>query len=484
VREVLLAEPSDFDAWRNHARALIAMGVSPGGVVWSVGEGTLFPADDRSEAVATSPAFTVPPRFIALARDVVCHRNAERFALLYRLLWRLRHEGAQILGDAFDRDVARADKMAKAVRREEHHMHAFVRFREVATDNGSSYVAWFEPEHHVLARAAPFFVRRFSGMRWSILTPTRSAHWDGGALFFGPGARRSDAPVEDALEETWRAYYRSIFNPARLNPVRMRAELPRRYWRDLPEAREIRPLIADAITRHEAMLAAGPTSAVERRGYSAPAEAVPPEGTLAALRLAAATCRACPLHAGATQTVFGEGPIDAEVMLVGEQPGDSEDLEGRPFVGPAGQLLDRALAEAGLDRRRLYVTGAVKHFKYLVRGKRRIHQRPNAGEIDRCRWWLDQERALVKPRLVVAMGASAARGVLGRAVPVTRARGRFVPLGDGSDMLVTVHPSYLLRLPDASARELEYARFIEDLKRVAAFRTAPLPSHAASPSAP
>jgi len=188
-----------------------------------------------------------------------------------------------------------------------------------------------------------------------------------------------------------------------------------------------------------------------------------PAGRLAGLAEEASGCRRCPLWQPATQTVFGHGPATARLMLVGEQPGDMEDLAGKPFVGPAGQLLDRALAEAGIDRSGVYVTNAVKHFKFEPRGRRRIHATPDPGEIEICRFWLDQERALIRPALTLLLGGSAARAVLGRAVTISRERGRPVALAGGR-ALVTVHPSYLLRLPDEAAAAREYAAFVSDLR--------------------
>jgi len=186
------------------------------------------------------------------------------------------------------------------------------------------------------------------------------------------------------------------------------------------------------------------------------------------LREEAADCRACPLYKDATQTVFGEGQQTARMMLVGEQPGDKEDLAGKPFVGPAGQMLDRALEEAGIDRRTVYVTNAVKHFKFVPRGKTRLHQKPNAAEIKACRPWYERELAAIKPALVVAMGATAAQSVFGKITPINKNRGRPIDLADGIKALVTVHPSYLLRLPDADARAREYKRFVDDFKIAAA----------------
>jgi uracil-DNA glycosylase family protein len=186
--------------------------------------------------------------------------------------------------------------------------------------------------------------------------------------------------------------------------------------------------------------------------------------SLKTLRDEAAGCRACHLWKQATQTVFGEGPQAARIMLVGEQPGDKEDLAGQPFVGPAGQMLDRALEEAGIDRAQVYVTNAVKHFKFLPRGKFRLHQKPNTAEIRACRPWYERELKSIRPELVVAMGATAAQSVFGRITPINKTRGRLIDLDDGTKALVTVHPSYLLRLPDAEARAREYQRFVDDLR--------------------
>ena len=200
------------------------------------------------------------------------------------------------------------------------------------------------------------------------------------------------------------------------------------------------------------------------KSTAAPAAAPGQHESVAALRDEAAECRACPLWKDATQTVFGEGPQTARIMLVGEQPGDKEDLAGKPFVGPAGQMLDRALEEAGIDRRIVYVTNAVKHFKFVPRGKIRLHQKPNTPEIKACRPWYERELAAIRPDLVVAMGATAAQSVLGKITPINKNRGRLIDLDDGTRALVTVHPSYLLRLPDADAKAREYKHFVQDLK--------------------
>lgn len=193
-------------------------------------------------------------------------------------------------------------------------------------------------------------------------------------------------------------------------------------------------------------------------------ERVPDIRSLKALRTAEAACTRCPLYKNATQVVPGEGPAKAPLMMVGEQPGDQEDKQGHPFVGPAGRVLAEALEEAGIARDEVFITNAVKHFKFVPRGKRRLHKRPNAYEIDRCRWWLDFERKLVKPQIVVALGATAVRSVSGRLFAINKIRGRVIDLADGDRMVATIHPSYILRIEDEADKRTQYRAFVSDLK--------------------
>lgn len=478
-----LAHETDFEGWRRAARAFRMAGIRPGEarfrVRGSAAPDGLFeeekgPLEAVSGAAQKSPAFSAPRAFIDLAEAVICHRSDDRFDLLYRLLWRLRDE-PDLISVLSDPLVADANLRAKTVSRASHKMKAFVRFREAGNADDNHWIAWFEPAHRVLERTAPFFARRFATMRWSILTPDGAAHWDGEALGFGPPATRDQAPADDEIEDFWRTYYASTFNPARLRTRAMQSEMPKRYWKNLPEATLIPEMIAAAERRSSEMVAR-PSPQPNMRFVRALAPDAPlptdptaaPPRDLVELSAQVEGCRRCPLWRDATHGVCGEGPKRADMMIVGEQPGDQEDLAGRPFVGPAGGVLDEALEEAGVDRASVFVTNAVRHFKHEVRGKRRLHKTPHAGEVQACRWWLDAERKLVRPRVIVALGATAAMAVLGRKVSVLSERGRLLADDEGTKAVVTVHPAYVLRVPDPAARETGRRDLVSDLRLAAA----------------
>jgi DNA polymerase len=480
----VLPGPADFAAWRHAARGLLGAGVSPEAAEWRVAGDAPGLFGEDAPPPAAAPSFHVPRAFVELAEVAIRHRDPERFALLYRMLWRITHGEHALMQVATDPDVLRLAAMAKSVKRDAHKMHAFLRFRQVETEAGIRHVAWFEPDHHIEEAEAGFFVRRFAGLRWSIVTPKRSVHWDGQEIAFGPGGRRADVPPDDAVEPLWRAYYAAIFNPARVKPGAMRAEMPRKYWRNMPETAEIPRLLREAPKRAAAMVAHGVTApnpnrqkpGVASRGERADMSRVgedmdlldagtDPEAALAALARELAGRNDLPDFARrATQLVFGEGQVGAAMMFVGEQPGDEEDIQGRPFVGPAGRLFDRALAEAGVPRDEAYVTNAVKHFKFTPTGKRRLHQSPDAGDIAYYRPFLLREIGIVAPRLLVGLGATALRALTGKAVPVMKTRGQVIAGPEGLPVFATVHPSYLLRIPDEDGQKREYARFVEDLR--------------------
>ncbi len=504
AHEAVLAHEADFDGFRREARRHLAAGVAPHDLAFVVdAERAAAPPAPLAAEDRDGPArpVHVSPSLLALLAAAALHAEPQRFELMYRLLWRLRDQPG-LQHDPLDPDRLRLGLMAQAVRREQHKMKAFVRFREVAEPGQATplHVAWFEPAHHVLEAVAPFFVRRFAGMRFSILTPLRSLRWDGRTLHWAGGADRADAPPADAGEALWLAYYAHIFNPARLKLAAMENEMPRRYWRNLPEAVLIAPLAAAATTRMGQMLNS-PGTAPRRRipeaarapdaarpvAFASGSQAWPPlprvlpqaaprrQVLLAERRTLADGCRACPLGEAATQTVHGSGPVGARLMFVGEQPGDEEDLRGEPFVGPAGRLLAGALQQLGLPQDGVYLTNAVKHFKYEVhathhgamRGKRRIHKTAAQQEALACLHWLEEEIALVQPQAIVALGRTAARALLGREVAVGEDRGRWWPHASGSPVLVTLHPAAVLRAP-AAEREALTAAWMQDLARALA----------------
>jgi DNA polymerase len=455
---ITLDSETDFDGWRKAARALALHRIAPVDVTWGVQGQT---KDQIPPGLCQAPnlppieiesTFNVPANFIKLARVAILHRDDERFALLYRLLWRLKvdHDLLEMMTDP---DVALATAMANNVHRDVQRMRDVVCFREIGREQKAHYAAWFVPEHHIVELAASFFARRYADMPWSILTPDICAHWNGHMIAFTPGISQTEMPAPNRLEETWRRHFR-LDRPIAPDALQKRG-------RNLPEASILEPLLTDAERWTGGRITPRPEASMTRK---------PATNDLETLREEAAHCRACPLYKDATQTVFGEGPKSATIMLIGEQPGDKEDLAGHPFVGPAGQMLDRALQQAGVDRKKVYVTNAVKHFKFVPRGKIRLHQKPNTAEIRACRQWYERELATLQPSLVVAMGASAAQSVFGKITPIGKNRGRLIDLPDGRKALVTVHPSYLLRLPDPKAKELEYERFVEDLKIAAGFR--------------
>ncbi|MFG0328975.1 MAG: UdgX family uracil-DNA binding protein [Phycisphaerales bacterium] len=466
---VVVDPAGDFERWVAQSRSMIRDGVHPATVWWidsTDGEASLFPKDDATPLPENARPIRIPRRFKEIARRVAVHRDPERWTLLYRVLWRLTcNSERRLLDIEVDEDVRRLHLLEKAVRRDCHKMKAFVRFRrvpDVDEDRGERFVAWHRPDHRIVPLVAPFFARRFGVLRWTIFTPLQSVDWDGESLRFGEGAPASLVKSDDRLDELWVSYYRSIFNPARIKLKAMIAEMPTRHWPTLPEARVIHELLDEAPQRVRDMHARTVTDEMGAASFIPEARC-----SLPVLRDAAIRCEGCALHECASQVVFGEGPSDATVMLVGEQPGDQEDQAGRPFVGPAGAVLKSALRDAGLERSELYLTNAVKHFKYTLRGKRRIHQKPNAIEMRACRPWLEREIEVIDPALIVCLGSTAAHSFFGAGFRVMKNRGAVLPhpTRPSTKILITVHPSSILRTPEP-ARATNYARFVADLEGI------------------
>ncbi|SIN76080.1 UdgX family uracil-DNA binding protein [Vannielia litorea] len=453
-------------AWRAEARRLAAEGVPAEAVRWTQNDDADLFAGDAPRGAPVEIRLTKQALFDI--ESSLYHRDPERFARAYGLVLRLGR-GEIRWGDRADDAIRKLLHQRKEVGRDIHKMHAFVRFNEVTEPgaNRRAFAAWFEPDNPITEAAAPFFARRFGDMDWVIATPHLTARFVAGQLTFeetATGAR----PPEDASHALWRTYYANIFNPARLMPEAMRSEMPKKYWKNLPEARLIPELIRTAPARAAEMQAKLPSIPPAFAAKAIATREALPEGVRPdTFKRHLDACTRCPIGCRATQGVPGEGPMTAPVMIVGEQPGDAEDLAGRPFVGPAGQLFDRCAQAAALPREKTYVTNAVKHFKFTPRGKRRIHQRPDAGEVEICSWWLDLERQWVKPRLILAMGATAALALTGSARDITRRQSTLEATRDGTALLLTTHPSYLLRLPEGAARQDATARFIADLAEAA-----------------
>jgi uracil-DNA glycosylase len=432
-----LARGNDIREWSAAAIALIRARCAPQQVVWEIGQRQtdLFAAHAHAIAIDAAPANPAPwpPEFDRLARRAICHRDGSRHAILYRIAWRLARD-PNFLDRVDEPDVALLARWEREVSRAAHKMKAFVRFQRDAADH---YHAWFDPGHPLLQAVAPFFARRFASMRWTIITPDARCTWDGRALQFGPGSPRPAERRTDDCEDLWKTYYSNIFNPARLKTAAMVREMPRRYWRDLPEA----PLIPDLVS--QAKVRTGSMVDDARRVHAVQEQAAGCH-SLTELNAAVAGCRACPAGCQGTQAVPGEGAMGARIMLVGEQPGDQEERAGRPFTGPAGALLEELLDAAGLRRSDLYVTNAVKHFSFRERGTQRLHKSPTRTIIEHCRWWVLRERELVSPRVVVPLGRTASTAL---------------------QMHGTFHPAYLLREPDAERREAARQHVVAALQR-------------------
>jgi probable DNA metabolism protein len=478
MRIVSLPRLGTFDAWRTAARDLASAGVPAQDVTWQM-EGaapTLFADQEDTLNHRTPRVVTVPKDFPPLAKLLCSSRAPGVFDLAYTLLLRL-NDTPKLMTNRADPDMDRASKLAKNIRRDMHKMKAFVRFREVTKPgaNRRQFISWFEPDHRIEELITGFFARRFGDMDWVIVTPEVTSSFEAGTLHH-EAIHRSRMELSDDTEELWKTYYANIFNPARLKIKAMQSEMPKKYWKNLPEAALIPELIAGAEAKVAQMQAAQPSlppvraARVLDRLHDAPPSLS--TGTMKGFLNELRGCARCPLAAPATQVVPGSGPQNAALMIVGEQPGDQEDLQGIPFVGPAGQMFDRLAVEAGLERQSAYVTNAVKHFKFRVKGKRRIHQSPSSSEVSHCQWWLEREVALVKPRLILALGATATLALTGSGNNITKRRGRIETGKSSIPVFITFHPSALLRTPDETVRTAQTDAVRHDLRAVAQYISA------------
>ncbi|CDY78246.1 Uracil-DNA glycosylase, putative family 6 [Caballeronia glathei] len=467
----VVIDPS-FAAWRGAARDLLAQGVAPDGLLWreSPESATVFGTVDALPAGPGAPApVKIAREFLAMLETAACFRARDRWPFLYRALWRWT-QGDRAVASPGDPDGRRLHEMIDAVRAEESDMQRFLRFRHRDPSLGPpEFISWFEPVHDLLEHAALGFATRMGNATWMIATPHGAAFWDGALLRVDRMSEPEPKPTElastgeavsgDAIEALWLAYYESTFDPARANAAEMASHMPVRYWKSRPGDPSDPALIAraDPGARRDRRLRNVPPEmevAIDMEPHDGPSMKKAPASL--------AACKRCALWRNATQPVPGAGPANARIMLVGEQPGDQEDLAGRPFVGPAGRLLDEAIGEAQLQREALYLTNAMKHFKWELQGKERLQQQPAQREREACRYWLDEELARIAPRVVVALGATALKSLTGHRTALSEYLGKTIE-HKGRLIVPTYHPSYALRVIDPGIRDEVFGTIVEAL---------------------
>ncbi len=443
--------PQLFSDWRNQAREALAAGEAS--TTFRFAHAAKAPQSeflfDSSNARRELPQSTsIPAPILKFLKLIACHKNPERWKLMYQLVQRIAAGERNILENPADSLTNRLRLYQKQIRRDRHKMTAFVRFRELSD---GSFLAFYRPEHYIVELTAPFFQKRFGAMTWSICTPFRSVHWDRSQLRFGPGIVEDPFADEDNFEALWLQYYQSIFNPARVKIQAMKNEMPTRYWSTMPETRLISQMLKEAPARIRQMQEFAPQAAQ-----------VPEVHSSEELATALQNCRACSLYKDAQKVVPGHGPSSAKLVCVGEQPGDEEDQQGLPFIGPAGKVLSDLLHRAGIARKGVYLTNAVKHFKFTTRGKARLHARPRGVEINCCKPWLLKELELIQPSVIVLLGATAAQAILGKKVVVKDEHLQLHRHGEAA-CIVTYHPSAILRQPNEERRNSIESAILESL---------------------
>lgn len=483
---ISLPTPSSFAAWKDCVRSLLTRGVIPSSIHWVSSESSLplFP-DQATEENATKKQLAVrmPPAFIQLAENIFYHASPTKWDILYSLAWRIHSGERKLLWLASDDAVSAANRMAKQVFRDAHKAKAFIRFLPTSekatlspllgtalaqTPDSRIGMPWFlsfhDAEHRVLSLVAEFLRDRFNNMNWLVSTPHESLSWNGLELQFAkaicPSLLQNAQTQSDEFEQLWKTYYASTFNPARLNRRMMLSEMPMKYWRYLPEAPLIDGLINEADSRRESM-----TSHASSQARSSALARVADCSTLSQIVQELQHCQSCELHCDAKRVVPGEGSQSAKIVFIGEQPGDKEDQNGRPFVGPAGAILRKSLLEIGFSISDLYFSNVVKHFHFEQKGKVRLHLRPKQTHIRACSPWLHQELRIIRPSIIVCLGATAAKSIIGSDFKLTKDRGTWRNTDFCASTMATFHPAALLRIPDEKVRSECVAKFREDLAR-------------------
>jgi probable DNA metabolism protein len=455
---------NNFKEWRATAKQHILHNVPPEQIIWSsyqAAQGNLLSAiEPVLNLEKPYKTFTVPKTFMDMAESIACQRDSSKWDKLYRALWRITHGEKHLMEVKSDVLVNDLYLFYKAIRRDAHKMKAFVRFKLHVEDGEEYYIAWYKPDHNIARLVSGFFKRRFAVMKWTIMTPGETVSWNGEELIFSEGVPTNINNADDQLETLWCTYYRAIFNPARIKIQAMKNEMPIRFWHGLPEAAMIPSILQEAPARVAKMMREQEGSAVTAFDY------FPEKRTLGALENAAASCKGCPIYQCARQTVFGKGPQHANLMIVGEQPGLQEDIEGVPFVGPAGKVLRQELATLGAAPEEIYMTNAVKHFKNVKVNGRQMHRSPGVREISACKPWLSAEIAIVKPKVILCLGVTPAKALINPGFKMTNQHGKWDTFGDEQTVIAaTYHPAALLRAPDEQMKETMYKAFRQDLAR-------------------
>lgn len=446
----------NFEEWRGIARNCCIANISPQEIIWHDREEQKILFPNNFIPTQVSGELKVSADFIAFAKNISFHSNPQRWAMLYEALWRIMHKEKHLFALSTDPLVRELNLMNKAVRRDAHKAKAFIRFKKSTYEDTDIYTAWHEPDHQILSIIGPFFARRFSDMVWSVFTPRESIHWDLETLHYGEGSTKKMVTIEDEMDKLWKDYYRAIFNPARIKIKAMKKEMPVRYWKNLPEASIISSLLSEAPSRIETMLK-------HTEGWHKSAsDFIPPSYDIDILSLAAKKCEGCPLYVTGTQTVFGEGPKTAKIMLIGEQPGNEEDRQGKPFIGPAGKLLDQALNSAKLNRSNIYLTNAVKHFEFNVVKGYKKNITPNLRKIMDCNAWLQAEIKAIRPQVIVTLGVIAGRALFGSSFKLKESHSKTRMLGD-IKVISTIHPSHILRTVDTLEKKQLFEYLVNDL---------------------
>ena len=475
-------EPS-FAAWRRAARELLRQGVEPERIEWvefdsvDTGISSVAAPDNSAAPVVATPA--IPRELLAWLKTAACFCAPDRWSLLYRILWRWTHGERHVL-DPQDADGALLDQRIQSVEHETNDLVTLTLFRRRDPSMGApEFVGWYEPHHDLLAQAAERFAERMGDSTWMLATPQGAVFWNGMLLRISrpaaddgetscpehqqqnppatqalpPGAMAGEATTSEPTEALWLAYYASAFNGAP-------APVPLRYWRTPPVGPPLPAQLARERSRLGAQSRTVTVPEMPPLEYSAVTPPLrEPTGPLA-------TCRRCALWRNAKQAVAGAGPAQAALMVVGEQPGEHENQHGAPFTGPAGQLLDTVLARAGLDRAALYLTYAVKHYKWETLEQQRVHRTPARREVEACQYWLEHELTQIAPRVVVTLGATALKALTGAHVNLSEYLGQTIDHG-GRLIVPTWHPSYALKMVDGRLREDIVAGMVAAFSRAA-----------------